>query len=140
MKFYAILCMGFMTIYLVFAPPTHKMTQNGAFSSDFCQTRPSENPSQPEFYKAWDLNQHYPSSAETLDPLACFARPPHVPLLREYLGPQRHNTCHCSLPQVLSCNGVSHAGRGPTEGPSWGYPRFVLGAIGSCEWGSIAKS
>jgi hypothetical protein len=32
------------------ASPTHKMTQNDAFSSDFCPTRPSKNPSQPEFY------------------------------------------------------------------------------------------
>jgi hypothetical protein len=42
--------MRLMTRYLVFASPTHKMTQNGAFLSDFCPTRPSENPSQPEFY------------------------------------------------------------------------------------------
>jgi len=44
--------MRLMTRYLVFASPTHDMTQNGAFLSDFCPTRPSENPSEPKLYNS----------------------------------------------------------------------------------------
>jgi hypothetical protein len=32
------------------------------------------------------------------------------------------------------------AGSFPTEGPSWGYPVFVLGAVCSFLWGNIVES